>query len=68
MGERCLERTVTQLCRWSGAGNCTGAGYGVAAYDVSDYGDEAFGGGDCGFAGLRDMRQRDTTMMVEALA
>ena len=35
-----------------GAWNCAGAGYGVAAYDVSDYGDEAFCVGDCGFAGL----------------
>ena len=34
------------------AGDCTGAGYRVAAYDVSDYGDEAFGVGDCVFAGL----------------
>ena len=28
-----------------------GCGYGVAAYVVSDYGDEAFGGADYGFAG-----------------
>ena len=34
-----------------GAGDCAGVGYGVAAYVVSDYGDEAFGGGDYGFAG-----------------
>ena len=34
-----------------GAGDCAGVGYGVAAYVVSDNGDEAFGGGDCGFAG-----------------
>ena len=31
---------------------CAAAGYGVAAYVVSDYGDETFGVGDCGFAGL----------------
>ena len=31
-------------------GICAGVGYGVAAYVVSDYGDEAFGGGDYGFA------------------
>ena len=35
-----------------GAGDCAAAGYGVAAYDVGDYGDEAFGVGDCGFAVL----------------
>ena len=34
-----------------GAGNCAVAGYSVAAYDVSDYGDEAFGVGDCWVAG-----------------
>ena len=34
-----------------GAGNCAGVGYGVIAYVVSDDGDEALGGGDCGFAG-----------------
>ena len=34
-----------------GAGNCAGVGYGVAAYVVSDDGDEALGGGDRGFAG-----------------
>ena len=64
-GERCLERTVARLCGGCGAGDCAAAGDGVAAYDDGDYGDEAFGVGDCGFAGLR---QRDTTTMVEALA
>ena len=34
------------------AGDCTAVGYGVAAYVVSDDSDEAFGVGDCGFAGL----------------
>ena len=32
---------------------------GVAAYDVSDYGDEAFGVGDCGFAGHETERYDD---------
>ena len=30
--------------------DCTAVVYGVAAYDVSDYGDETFGVGDCGVA------------------
>ena len=37
-----------------GAGDCVGAGYGVAAYVVSDDGDETFGGGDYGVAGDED--------------
>ena len=37
-----------------GAGDCAAAGYGVAAYDVSDDGDDAFGVGDCGVAGDED--------------
>ena len=34
-----------------GAGDRAAVGYGVAAYDVSDDGDEALGVGDCGFEG-----------------
>ena len=32
---------------------------GVAAYDVSDYGDEAFGVGDCGVARVEDEGYND---------
>ena len=40
------------MCRWCGAGDCATVGYGVAAYVFSDYGNGAFGVGDCGFAGI----------------
>ena len=48
-----------------GAGDCAAVGYGVAAYDVSDDGDEALG---VEIAGLKEMRQRDATLVAEALA
>ena len=41
------------------AGDCAAVVYGVAAYHVSDYGDEAFGGGDYGIAGVEDERYYD---------
>ena len=34
-----------------GAGDCTAVGDGVAAYDISDDGDETLGVGDCGVEG-----------------
>ena len=43
-----------QCNRAGGCGerDCAAAGYGVAAYVVSDDSDETFGVGDCGFAGV----------------
>ena len=39
-----------RLCRWMWCRDCAAAGYGVAAYVVSDDSDEAFGVGNCGVA------------------
>ena len=35
------------MCRWMWCRDCASAGYGVAAYVVSDDSDETFGVGDC---------------------